>query len=83
MDIGILRTMGVTQGAIMRVFMITGASVGVVGTLVGFLLALAVPQHRIDPPVSVLADQHRAVLARALFSPSCPPTSTPERPPRW
>ena len=41
-DIGILRTMGVTQGAIMRVFMITGASVGVVGTFVGFLLALLV-----------------------------------------
>ena len=39
-DIGILRTMGVTQGAIMRVFMMTGASVGVVGTFVGFLLAL-------------------------------------------
>ncbi len=41
-DIGILRTMGVTQGAIMRLFMVTGASVGVVGTLVGFLLALLV-----------------------------------------
>ena len=41
-DIGILRTMGVTQGAIMRVFMMTGASVGVVGTLVGFLLALLI-----------------------------------------
>src|SRR5438045_3868025 len=41
-DIGILRTMGVTQGAIMRVFMMTGASVGVIGTLVGFLLALLV-----------------------------------------
>jgi lipoprotein-releasing system permease protein len=41
-DIGILRTMGVTQGAVMRVFMMTGASVGVVGTLVGFLLALLV-----------------------------------------
>ncbi len=41
-DIGILRTMGVTQGAIMRVFMVTGASVGVVGTVVGFLLALLV-----------------------------------------
>jgi len=39
-DIGILRTMGVTQGAIMRVFMMTGASVGVVGTLVGFLIAV-------------------------------------------
>ena len=31
----ILRTMGATQGAIMRVFLITGASIGVVGTLVG------------------------------------------------
>jgi lipoprotein-releasing system permease protein len=41
-DIGILRTMGVTQGAIMRVFMMTGASVGVVGTFVGFLLALVI-----------------------------------------
>jgi len=41
-DIGILRTMGVSQGGIMRIFMVTGASVGVVGTLVGFLLALAV-----------------------------------------
>ena len=41
-DIGILRTMGVTQGAIMRVFMVTGASVGVVGTLVGFILALVI-----------------------------------------
>src|SRR5438552_6429234 len=41
-DIGILRTMGVTQGAVMRVFMVTGASLGIVGTLVGFLLALLV-----------------------------------------
>jgi lipoprotein-releasing system permease protein len=41
-DIGILRTIGVTQGSIMRIFMVTGASVGVVGTLVGFLLALLV-----------------------------------------
>ena len=31
-DIAILRTMGATQGAIMRVFLITGASIGVVGT---------------------------------------------------
>jgi lipoprotein-releasing system permease protein len=37
-DIAILRTMGATQGAIMRVFLITGASIGVVGTVVGFLL---------------------------------------------
>ena len=30
-DIAILRTMGATQGAIMRVFLITGAAIGVVG----------------------------------------------------
>ena len=41
-DIGILRTMGASQGAIMRVFLITGAAVGVVGDLVGFLLGLLV-----------------------------------------
>jgi lipoprotein-releasing system permease protein len=37
-DIAILRTMGATQGAIMRVFLITGSSIGVAGTLVGFVL---------------------------------------------
>jgi lipoprotein-releasing system permease protein len=41
-DIGILRTMGATQGSIMRIFMITGASIGVNGTLIGFLLAVVV-----------------------------------------
>jgi lipoprotein-releasing system permease protein len=41
-DIAILRTMGATQGAMMRVFLITGASIGVVGTFVGFLLGTVV-----------------------------------------
>jgi lipoprotein-releasing system permease protein len=41
-DIAILRTMGATQGAIMRVFLITGASIGVVGTLVGFVVGTVV-----------------------------------------
>jgi lipoprotein-releasing system permease protein len=39
-DIAILRTMGATRGAIMRVFLITGASIGVVGTIAGFALGL-------------------------------------------
>ena len=39
-EIGILRTMGASQGAIMRVFLITGASIGVVGTLAGALLGV-------------------------------------------
>ena len=41
-DIAILRTMGATQGSIMRVFLITGASIGVVGTIMGFLLGVVV-----------------------------------------
>ena len=41
-DIGILRTMGATQGAIMRVFLITGAAIGVVGALSGFVVGLVV-----------------------------------------
>ena len=41
-DIAILRTMGATQGAIMRVFLITGSSIGVVGTVAGFLLGTVV-----------------------------------------
>jgi lipoprotein-releasing system permease protein len=35
-DIAIMRTMGATQGAVMRIFMITGAAIGVVGALAGF-----------------------------------------------
>jgi lipoprotein-releasing system permease protein len=37
-DIGILRTMGLTEGSILRVFFICGASIGVVGTTLGVIL---------------------------------------------
>ena len=40
--IAILRTMGATRGGIMRIFLITGAAIGVVGTFAGFLLGLAI-----------------------------------------
>jgi lipoprotein-releasing system permease protein len=39
-DIAILRTMGATRGMILRVFMLSGASIGVVGTVAGFVLGL-------------------------------------------
>ncbi len=39
-DIAILRTMGATKGAMMRVFLITGASIGVVGTLAGLIIGV-------------------------------------------
>jgi lipoprotein-releasing system permease protein len=41
-DIAILRTMGATRGSIMRIFLITGAAIGFVGTIAGFLLGLVV-----------------------------------------
>ncbi|MEP1208327.1 MAG: lipoprotein-releasing ABC transporter permease subunit [Rhizobiaceae bacterium] len=39
-DIAILRTMGATRGTVMRVFLITGSSIGVFGTLAGFVLGV-------------------------------------------
>jgi lipoprotein-releasing system permease protein len=39
-DIAILRTMGATQGAVMRVFFITGVSIGVAGTLGGLVVGV-------------------------------------------
>jgi len=41
-DIAILRTIGATQGAVMRVFLITGAAIGVIGTLMGFVVGTLV-----------------------------------------
>lgn len=41
-DIAILRTMGASKGSIMRIFFITGASIGVVGSLAGFVLGVLV-----------------------------------------
>jgi lipoprotein-releasing system permease protein len=39
-DIAILRTMGASRGAVMRVFFIAGASIGVIGTLLGFTIGV-------------------------------------------
>ncbi len=43
--IAILRTMGAPRGAIMRVFLISGASIGVVGTAAGFVLGLSFAEN--------------------------------------
>ena len=41
-DIAILRTMGATSGSIMRIFFMTGAAIGIAGTLAGVLLGVIV-----------------------------------------
>jgi lipoprotein-releasing system permease protein len=66
-DIAILRTMGATPGTIMRVFLINGALIGVVGTLSGLALGILITlnikpiQHVLfpgawDPTVRFLAE---------------------------
>jgi lipoprotein-releasing system permease protein len=64
-EIGILRTMGASQGAIMRVFLITGASIGVVGTLAGCIVGIL---------FCLRIDEIRSFVARItntkLFDPS-------------
>jgi len=44
-DIAVLRTMGATKGAVMRIFLITGATIGVVGTTAGLVLGLTVAHN--------------------------------------
>ena len=41
-DIAILRTMGATSGSVMRIFMMTGAAIGVTGTIAGVALGIVV-----------------------------------------
>ncbi len=63
-DIAILRTMGATRGAIMRIFFITGASIGTFGTLAGFVLGLV-----IDLNVETIREFISQLTRTELFSP--------------
>ncbi len=63
-DIGILRTMGATRGTIMRVFFITGASIGTVGTLAGFALGIVINLN-----VETLRQLISGLTRTELFSP--------------
>ena len=47
-DIGILRTMGLTEGSVLRVFFICGAGIGTVGTALGVALGVLFALY-IDP----------------------------------
>ena len=40
-DIAILRTMGANRRSVMRIFVITGATIGILGTMLGFLFGVA------------------------------------------
>ncbi|MGB3553436.1 MAG: FtsX-like permease family protein, partial [Jannaschia sp.] len=64
-DIGILRTMGLSQGTILRVFFICGASIGVIGTAIGVVLGCLFAIY-IDPIFSFV----NALAGGGVWDPS-------------
>ncbi len=62
-DIAILRTMGATQGMILRIFMLSGASVGVVGTIAGFVLGVAFASN-----IEAIREFVQSIIGTQLFA---------------
>lgn len=63
-DIAILRTMGATRGMIMRIFFMAGASIGFVGTALGFGLGIIVCDN-----IEAIRQGLSALTGTDLFSP--------------
>ncbi|MFZ0693273.1 MAG: lipoprotein-releasing ABC transporter permease subunit [Alphaproteobacteria bacterium] len=63
-DIAILRTMGATRGMIMRIFLLSGASIGCVGTLAGFGLGLAFADN-----IEIIRQLIQKLTGTQLFAP--------------
>jgi lipoprotein-releasing system permease protein len=63
-DIAVLRTMGATRGAIMRIFSMTGFAIGFSGTVLGLILGLLVATN---------AETLRSGLSNLLSIPIFPP----------
>ena len=64
-DIGILRTMGLTEGSVLRVFFICGAFTGIIGTAFGVILGCLFALY-IDPIFSFV----NAVMGGGVWDPS-------------
>lgn len=64
-DIAILRTMGASSGAVMRIFLMAGASIGVLGTLIGFVLGVVFCAYINDIRLFI---QH--ITGQQLFNPT-------------
>jgi lipoprotein-releasing system permease protein len=63
-DIAVLRTLGATRGAIMRIFLMCGASVGVTGTLVGTLIGVVFCKN-----IDNIREWLQSALGTKLFDP--------------
>ncbi|WP_080917922.1 lipoprotein-releasing ABC transporter permease subunit [Manganibacter manganicus] len=63
-DIAILRTMGATRGAILRIFLMTGAAIGVVGTIAGVALGVVICMN-----IERIREFFSWILGTVLFNP--------------
>jgi lipoprotein-releasing system permease protein len=63
-DIAILRTVGATRGAILRIFLLCGASIGVAGTLIGFAIGILFCAN-----IESIRQAIQALSGTELFSP--------------
>ena len=66
-DIAILRTMGATPGLIMRVFLLQGAIVGFMGTLMGVLLGLLLAHFANDLVMWIEAIFHIQLIPASVY----------------
>ena len=64
-DIAILRTMGASSSAVMRIFLMAGASIGVLGTLIGFVLGVVFCEYINDIRLFI-----QALTGQQLFNPT-------------
>ncbi len=62
-DIAVLRTMGATRGMILRIFILAGASVGILGTLAGFVLGVEFAEH-----IEAIREFIQSIIGTNLFS---------------
>jgi lipoprotein-releasing system permease protein len=66
-DIAILRTMGASSGAVLRIFFMAGASVGVAGTIAGFLLGTLFCAYIVQIQELVEAVTHTSVFSADVY----------------
>ena len=64
-DIAILRTMGASRGAVMRIFFIAGASIGVMGTLLGLIIGVVFCTY-----IEEIRQALSSLLGTTLFDPT-------------
>jgi lipoprotein-releasing system permease protein len=62
-DIAILRTMGATRGMVLRIFLLSGASIGIVGTVLGFALGVLFADN-----IETIRQWLQALTGTELFS---------------